>query len=90
LAVVMLAVASITTANGPAHGRRAGLPTGPMLLRTYLTVYFALVASALAALWQSRALDRLPAPWVFIVFAAAVLLGVLLAIVSRSHPTHPA
>ena len=62
-----------------------------MILKTYLAVYFALLAAALVALWQGRVLSRLPAEWVVLVIAAAVVLGVLLALVSRNNaPTNPA
>lgn len=56
-----------------------------MLLRTYLIVYFLLLAAALFALWQGRVLSRLPSEWVLLVVAVAVVLGVLLAFVSRDN-----
>jgi len=62
-----------------------------MLLKTYLIAYFAVLAAALFALWQGRVLSRLPAEWVILAVAIAVVLGVLLAFVSRnSAPTNPA
>ena len=54
-----------------------------MFLRSYLIAYFALLAAAVAALWQGGVLERLPAGWVIVAFGAAVLLGFLLALVSR-------
>ena len=57
-----------------------------MVLRIYLVVYFALVAAALLALWQGRVLVRLPVEWVALAIVAAVVLGVLLAVVSRNPP----
>lgn len=57
-----------------------------MVLKVYLVVYFALLAAALFALWESGALGQLPAEWVVLVVVAAVLLGVLLAVVSRHRP----
>jgi hypothetical protein len=61
-----------------------------MLLRIYLVVYFAVVGLALLALWQGRVLARLPAEWVALAVVAAVVLGVLLAVVSRTRPPNPA
>lgn len=57
-----------------------------MVLRLYLIAYFAILAAALLVLWQGRVLARLPLDWVLLVLAAAVLLGVLLAVVSRTPP----
>lgn len=68
----------------PARGRV------PMLLRIYLVVYFAVIGLALLALWQGRVLSRLPAEWVAFALVAAVVLGVLLAVVSRTRPPNPA
>jgi hypothetical protein len=53
-----------------------------MFLRLYLIAYFALLAAAVAVLWQGGVLERLPALWVAAVFGAAALLGLLLALVS--------
>lgn len=61
-----------------------------MLLKSYLIVYFAVVACAVLALWQGNVLARLPIQWVVLVVAAAMVLGVLLAIVSRNTPANPA
>lgn len=62
-----------------------------MILKTYLAVYFVLLAAALVALWQGGVLSRLPAEWVVLVLAAAIVLGVLLALVSRHRsPSAPA
>lgn len=57
-----------------------------MLLKAYLVVYFAVVALAAFALWRGKVLARLPFDWVVLGLAAAVVLGVLLAIVSRDRP----
>jgi len=54
-----------------------------MFLRFYLIAYFVLLGAAVLALWQGGVLERLPALWVVAVLAAAALLGVLLALVSR-------
>lgn len=61
-----------------------------MVLRVYLIVYFVILAAALFALWEGKVLARLPAVWVVIVLAVAVLLGVLLAVVSKNRPANPA
>jgi hypothetical protein len=61
-----------------------------MVLRIYLVVYFVVVAAALLALWQGRVLARLPAEWVTLGIAVAVVLGVLLAFISRTRPPNPA
>ena len=61
-----------------------------MLLKTYLIIYFALLAAAFVSLWQGRILARLPFGWVGLAFLAAVLLGVVLALVSRHKPPNPA
>jgi len=61
-----------------------------MLLKIYLAVYFAAVALALLALWQGRVLSRLPVEWVALVTGGAVVLGVLLALISRKRPIKPA
>lgn len=61
-----------------------------MILRIYLVVYFAIVALALLALWQGRVLARLPGEWVALAVVAAIVLGVLLAVVSRTRPPNPA
>jgi drug/metabolite transporter (DMT)-like permease len=87
LAAAMLAVASIPSA---APGTPTRFPVPPMVLRVYLVAYFLILAAALASLWQGRVLSRLPAGWVILVVAVAVILGVLLALVSRSHPPNPA
>ncbi len=57
-----------------------------MVLKIYLVAYFLVLAAALVALWQGRVLSRLPTDWVVLVVAVAILLGVLLAFVSRNHP----
>lgn len=61
-----------------------------MILKTYLVVYFVVLAAALIALWQGGVLARLPVAWVLLVLGAAVVLGVLLAVVSRNTPANPA
>jgi hypothetical protein len=61
-----------------------------MVLKVYLAIYFAIVGAALLALWQGRVLARLPAEWVSLSVAVAVVLGVLLAFVSRRRPPNPA
>jgi hypothetical protein len=61
-----------------------------MFIRYYLVAYFVALAAALFALWEGHVLARLPAAWVVIVVAVAVLLGVLLAVVSRNRPANPA
>jgi hypothetical protein len=61
-----------------------------MFLKVYLAVYFVVVAVALLALWQGRVLARLPAVWVALAVGAAVVLGILLALVSRRRPVKPA
>jgi hypothetical protein len=61
-----------------------------MFLRIYLVVYFAVVGLAFLALWQGRVLARLPGEWVALALVAAVVLGVLLAVVSRTRPPNPA
>lgn len=61
-----------------------------MFWKVYLVAYFALLAAALFALWQGRVLARLPTTWVVLVVVGAVVLGVLLALVSRNHPPNPA
>jgi hypothetical protein len=60
-----------------------------MFLKIYLAAYFAVVGVALVALWQGRVLGRLPAEWVALVVVAAVILGILLALVSRKRPVKP-
>lgn len=57
-----------------------------MVLKLYLIVYFALLAAALFVLWKSGALTQLPAEWVALVVAGAVVLGALLAVVSHRRP----
>jgi len=54
-----------------------------LFLRFYLIAYFGLLGAAVLALWQGGVLERLPVLWVMAVLAAAALLGLLLAIVSR-------
>jgi len=54
-------------------------------LHVYLVVYFVLVGSAFVVLWQSDVLPQLPLAWVLTFAAIAVVLGVLLALVSRSE-----
>jgi hypothetical protein len=61
-----------------------------MLLKLYLAVYFAVLLLALAVLWQGGILQRLPFGWVSLVFAGAVLLGVLLGLLSWHKPANPA
>jgi hypothetical protein len=61
-----------------------------MVLKIYLAAYFVILAGALLALWQGRVLGRLPAEWVVLILAAAIVLGVLLAVISRNHPPNPA
>ena len=54
-----------------------------MFWKVYLIAYFALLGAALFALWQGRVLGRLPAAGSPSPSWAAVVLGVLLAVVSR-------
>lgn len=61
-----------------------------MVLKTYLIVYFALLLAALVALWRGQVLSRLPVEWVLLALVTAIVLGVLLAVVSRNTPTNPA
>lgn len=61
-----------------------------MLLKTYLVAYFAVLAAALFALWEGRVLARLPGEWVLLIVVGAIVLGILLAFVSRNTPPNPA
>ena len=54
-------------------------------MKLYLVGYFILVIGAVAALWQSGILDKIPAIWIAIGAIVAVGLGIMLA-VSSSRP----
>jgi hypothetical protein len=54
-------------------------------LHVYLAVYYVLLGSAFVVLWQSGILSELPFVWVLAFASIAVVLGVLLALVSRSE-----
>ena len=51
-------------------------------MKLYLVGYFILVIGAVAALWQSGVLDRIPGVWVAIGAIVAVGLGIMLAVSS--------
>ncbi len=51
----------------------------------YLVGYFILVIGAVAALWQSGILDRIPGIWIAIGALVCVGLGIMLA-VSSARP----
>jgi hypothetical protein len=55
------------------------------VLTLYLAFYVLLVAAAVFVLWQSRILGEIPATWIALGAFVAVGLGVLLALVSRTH-----
>ena len=54
-------------------------------MKLYLVGYFILVIGAVAALWQSGILDKIPGIWIAIGAIVAVGLGIMLA-VSSSRP----
>jgi hypothetical protein len=54
-------------------------------LKIYLAIYFALLAGAALALWESGALARVPPVWIVLVFAVAIALGLLLAVSSGTR-----
>ena len=51
-------------------------------MKLYLVGYFILVIGAVAALWQSGILERIPGVWIAIGALAAVGLGIMLAVSS--------
>ena len=51
-------------------------------MRIYLAIYFALVGGAAAALWQGGVFARVSPLVLCLLFAVAIGLGILLAIVS--------
>ena len=51
-------------------------------MKLYLVGYFILVIGAVAALWQSGVLERIPGVWVAIGAVVAVGLGIMLAVSS--------
>jgi hypothetical protein len=52
-------------------------------LTIYLVLYYLLIALAVATLWRSGLIDQLPRGWTVSSIACAVLLGILLALLSR-------
>ncbi|HVZ21205.1 MAG TPA: hypothetical protein VG871_09105 [Vicinamibacterales bacterium] len=54
-------------------------------LKLYLAVYFALLAGAALALWESGALARVPPIWIGLVLVVAIGLGILLAVSSGTR-----
>jgi hypothetical protein len=55
------------------------------ILLVYLVFYFALVIAATLVLFSSGVLGHLPLPWVIAALLLALGLGVMLALLSRSH-----
>ena len=51
-------------------------------MKLYLVGYFILVVGAVAALWQSGILDKIPGIWIAIGALVAVGLGIMLAVSS--------
>jgi hypothetical protein len=51
-------------------------------MKLYLVGYFILVIGAVAALWQSGILDKIPGIWIAIGALVAVGLGIMLAVSS--------
>ena len=51
-------------------------------MKLYLVGYFILVIGAVAALWQSGVLDKIPGVWIAIGAIVAIGLGIMLAVSS--------
>lgn len=51
-------------------------------MKLYLVGYFILVIGAVAALWQSGILDKIPGIWIAIGAIVAIGLGIMLAVSS--------
>ena len=51
-------------------------------MKLYLVGYFILIIGAVAALWQSGVLNRIPGVWIAIGAIVAVGLGIMLAVSS--------
>jgi hypothetical protein len=49
----------------------------------YLVLYYALIAGALVTAWRSGLLAHFDRAWTIVVIAVALILGVLLAALSR-------
>jgi hypothetical protein len=55
----------------------------------YLIVYLALIVAAAAVLWRSDVLQHMPLSWALTAAGVALVLGVLLAILSRTPAPAP-
>jgi hypothetical protein len=54
-------------------------------LKLYLAAYYVLLFGAALALWESGVLRQIPPLWIALAFVIAVGLGIVLALVSRTH-----
>jgi len=56
-------------------------------LIAYLVLYYVLIAGAVATLWRSGLIEHLDRGWTLAAVACAVILGILLAWLSRRNGT---
>jgi hypothetical protein len=59
------------------------------VVHIYLIAYFALMIAAFATLWQAGVLQRMPQSLALTAAAVAIVLGVLLALLSRTRTATP-
>lgn len=63
--------------------RGAGRTPWRRALIAYLLVYYAVVAGAVVTVWRSGLIAHLDRAWTFLTIAVAVMLGAILAVLTR-------
>ena len=67
----------------PVGVRRGTGRTASRVLIAYLLVYYVVVAGAVVTVWRSGLIAHLDRAWTFLTIAVAVILGAILALVTR-------